>query len=154
MGNTQSVRHEPSPYHAVTKTAGPKPKKSALSRSRSIRSSVDESVGLGASTNEKTRYIPKMNQSEGGLIMPTRPYGSNQPGGVESPQWGWYINTTPPTPDMYQKHSGSLSKQANRSAPPSQPTQSHLMDGTACHNQVFQNLQNSNRPMGWTSVPI
>jgi hypothetical protein len=154
MGNAQSVRHEPSPYHAATTTNGPKPKKSLLRRSRSIRSSADEGAGLEPSTNEKTRYIPKMNQSEGGLIMPSRPYGSNPPSGVESPQWGWYINTTPPTPDMYQSPNGKFSKQANRQGCSSQPIQSQHMDGGACHNQVFQNLQNANRPMGWTSVPI
>ena len=148
MGNSQSVRHEPSPYHSATTKTGPKPKKSSLRRSRSIRSAPDGGTGMGPTTNEQTRYIPKMNQSEGGLIMPTRSYGSN---GVESPQWGWYINTTPPTPDMYHN---KTSKPTSRTVPSSKSSQPQAVDGTACHNAVFQNLQNSNRPMGWTSVPI
>ena len=106
-----------------------------------------------------------MTHSEGGLIKPTRPYGGNpnaahhHGSGVESPQWGWYINTTPPTPEMYHTHHGGAgkSKQHPRSSPTSAQMQIQSqpsIDEAVCHNQVFQNLQNANRPMGWTSVPI
>ena len=108
-----------------------------------------------ATSNEKPRYIPRMGHSEGGLIKPTRPYGgvSNAHGGVESPQWGWYINTTPPTPEMYHSSSAAKSKTHRSSPTPSIQSQPSI-DEAVCHNQVFQNLQNANRPMGWTSVPI
>jgi hypothetical protein len=143
MGNAQSVRHDPSPYHSAVATSAPKHIKPAIRRSTSVRSEAD---GMGPA-QDKTRYIPKMNQTEN----PTRPYIANSvaTGGIESPQWGWYINTTPPTPDMYHSHTKSP-KQMGQSSAPSQA----VGNSKNCHNQVFQNLQNSNRPMGWTSVPI
>jgi hypothetical protein len=145
MGNEQSVIHQPSPYHAVTSTTAPK---SVMRRSRSIVAQADD---MGPTTKDNTRYIPKMNRTESnGLIMPTRPYGADLSGnGVESPQWGWYITTTPPSPDLYNSHASKTSKPGTNAPLPTvqQPPKS-------CHNQVFQNLQNSKAPMGWTSVPI
>jgi hypothetical protein len=149
MGNKQSVRHDPSPYHSAVATSAPKAIKPAIRRSTSVRSEAD---GMGAAqgndpAQDRTRYIPKMNQTEN----PTRPYLANSTaaGGIESPQWGWYINTTPPTPDMYHSHAKAPKQMGHSSARPQT-----VGNNKNCHNQVFQNLQNSNRPMGWTSVPI
>jgi hypothetical protein len=145
MGNEQSVRHDPSPYHsAVATSVAPKPIKPAIRRSTSVHAEAD---GMGPA-QDRTRYIPKMNQAEN---VPTRPYVANSAatGGIESPQWGWYINTTPPTPDMYHSHAKAPKQKGHSKA----PTQT-VGNNKNCHNQVFQNLQNSNRPMGWTSVPI
>ena len=172
------------------------PIRSALKRSLSSggtgttsnsSSIADDSSSSPSST---TRYIPKMTaRSDGnGLIMPTRPYPSHHyqdsstasagnpsmtsngasvtSGGVESPQWGWYTNLTPPTPDMYQSHHHPSRKAASSSTAPPLPeikSQQCLPDGAVSMpqqqhhqpNQVFQNLQSKNQPMSWsTSVPI
>jgi hypothetical protein len=108
------------------------PPKSSLIRSQSVRGNDDMNHELGLlhggdnSTDSTKRYLPKglHRPVQGSLIMPTRPYtdhhhhgmslasatsGGNVPSDIESPQWGWYINTTPPTPDMYHSRS-SLKK--------------------------------------------
>ena len=151
MGNMQSVRHDPSPYSSVTSTSAPKPGKSAMRRSRSIRSAADTIE----QTQDSTRYIPKMTAAKNGLIIPTRPFGNDGvSNGVESPQlgYGFYMNLTPPTPEMYQsyasKHPRSLLSHGMHTNPTSLPS------GRSQQNQVFQNLQNNQAPMGWTSVPI
>ncbi len=144
--------HEPSPYSAVTSTSAPKPVKSAIRRSRSIRSDAD---GMEPS-QDRTRYIPKMTVAKSSLIIPTRPFGTDVAGtGIESPQlgYGFYTNLTPPTPEMYHsyaiKHPRSV---LGQNIPPH--TASSTFAAGRTHNQVFQNLQNNNAPMGWTSVPI
>lgn len=149
MGNAQiQVRHEPSPYQSTTSSTSPKSVKSALKGSRSVRQEadrMDHPQGV-------PRYIPKMNRTEKGIMMPTRPYGKDTgSSGVDanSPQWGWYINTTPPTPEMYHSHSS-----LNKTPPRQQVGVATNTTGKSCHNQVFQNLQNSKAPVGWTSVPI
>ena len=155
MGNEQSVRHEPSPYSSVTSTTAPKPVKSALRRSRSVRS--DTAIDPSQDTS-RTRYIPKMTAAKNGLIIPMRPFGADTANnGVESPQlgYGFYTNLTPPTPEMYQSHASKHSKSLlGPSMPTHQSTSSSLPAARTQQNQVFQNLQNNAAPMGWTSVPI
>lgn len=155
MGNDQSnVLHEPSPYHSATSTTVPKAMKSAIKRSRSVRGGEEQK--MEGATSDRTRYIPKMNhrsENNKGLIMPTRPYGGSDAtnnGGIESPQWGWYTNLTPPSPEMYHSHFSKASSkpQVGVASPPFMPS------GKCGHNQVFQHLQNSKAPVGWTSVPI
>lgn len=152
MGNEQSVLHEPSPYSSVTSTTAPKPVKSAMRRSRSIRSAAE---GMEQS-QDRTRYIPKMTAAKSSLIMPTRPFGNDAAGtGMESPQlgYGFYTNLTPPTPEMYHSHAMKHPRSGLGSNFPSHTASSAFTVGRA-HNQVFQNLQHNNAPMGWTSVPI
>lgn len=154
MGNEQSIKHEPnSPYHGATSTKAPV-MKSAMKRSRSIR---NNSMG-GA----EKRYIPNMKQASNGLIMPTRPYHGKDspPTGEFSPQWGWYTSLTPPDVGMYSKsqHKRSASEPARvqilatgQKEPNSTTT---IQDENHQANHVFQSLQNSHAPVGWTSVPI
>ena len=158
-----------------------------LSSSSSISASASSSIS-------SSRYIPNMNPRKGnnGLIVPTRPYGShhhqskctenqsNTNGSEMSPQWGWYINTTPPTPELYHSRSSSkssfssggggggggnsgsskpITKQLDTITSSSllsySPNSNTIVDGNTCQNQVFQNLKNSNAPIhGWTSIPI
>lgn len=154
MGNEQSVRHEPSPYSSVTSTSAPKQVKSAMRRSRSIRSAADT---IESSTQDRTRYIPKMTTAKNGLIMPTRPFGTDVVNnGVESPQlgYGFYTNLTPPTPEMYQSHASKHPRSLLGPSMPSYSTAVSMASGRTQQNQVFQNLQNNQTPMGWTSVPI
>ena len=153
MGNDQSmVRHEPSSSSVSANSAFAKPARSAMRRSRSVR---DEGSSMDSS-QDPMRYIPKMTLAEKGLIMPTRPHGNDLSGnGIESPQWGWYINTTPPTPEMYYAGQSSRSARKTDSHHLSSGTQpGQTTDAKPQHNQVFQSLQNKNAPMGWTSVPI
>ena len=170
MGNEQSMSHSDhriSPYSSAT-GGYQKPTKSVLRKSRSIRhvsNELSDQDNIAASSASQSRYIPNMNPrtAGNGLIMPTRPYGrygstdNKMVGstGTESPQWGWYINTTPPTPELYSSKSsnpmmkGSGSQISSRSSGTSDPK--------SCQNQVFQNLQNSKKtnPVGgWTSIPI
>lgn len=181
MGNEQSISHQEhkiSPYTAATGSYQ-KPTKSAMRKSRSIRQNSNLLSEQDKSTaGTQSRYIPNMNPrtAGNGLIMPTRPYGRYTPGdnkmlvsssgGTESPQWGWYINTTPPTPELYYNRSISQSFQSSATIPKNQlvkvdptknVTQTSTRDVKLCQNQVFQNLQNSTKtnPVGgWTSIPI
>jgi hypothetical protein len=163
MGNEQSMLHEPpTTTSLVSTTRGsavvkPKPVRSALRRSKSVHSENSTMLDNNNNSKDRTRYIPKMNQNKNGLIMPTRPYGSDPSGnGVESPQWGWYTNLTPPSPEMYQRHPSKTSKKENASnVPPNlKKGPPYCVPAEAKPNQVFQNLQNQAAPIGWTSVPI
>ena len=104
-----------------------------------------------------------MTRNEKGLMMPTRPYGGVEPvgNGVDSPQWGWYINTTPPTPEMYHSYvSGKAFRGSDMHGARSSLAQGNQTvqpkDAKPQHNQVFQNLRASQSPTmgGWPSVPI
>ena len=176
MGNEQSVsHHDPtsSPYPSATASLQ-KPPKSAMRKVTSIRQEAD---GLSQQHQDRTttsRYIPNMNPrtAGNGLIIPTRPYGghtsvdktASSNSSEMSPQWGWYINTTPPTPELYHSRSSSLSSSGpsklqsiKGDTAVSSRSASSTIDGKSCQNQVFQNLQNSTKtnPMGgWTSIPI
>ena len=146
MGNQQSIRHEPvSPYKSVTSTKAPKPVKSALRRSRSIRNNEVE--------EDRTRYIPKMNKDKGSIIMPTRPYGGKDASGVESPQWGWYTTLTPP--DMMYGTNKPKKQDVNKSPPMPQSPVTRIPEASEPRaNHVFQTLQQNTAQVGWTSVPI
>lgn len=174
MGNDQSVRHEPPSVgsNGSSQTMS-KPIKSAMTRSTSIRSHSLASGGLPGSPAEekerKIRYLPNgLDRAHSGLIMPTRPVGMGVHGGdphgngIESPQWGWYINTTPPTPEMYHSRSSLKHRDTNKSNT-SASASALSSDVAAYHNaamrgpnRVFQGLKaGSNRPpVGWPSVPL
>lgn len=151
----ESVKHDPiSPYHGATSTKAPVVK-SAMKRSRSIRNNYMDGA--------EKRYIPNMKQASNGLIMPTRPFHGKDspPTGEFSPQWGWYTSLTPPDVGMYSSnkshHKRSASEPArvqilaNQKDPNSTTT---IQDENHQANHVFQSLQNSHAPVGWTSVPI
>lgn len=172
MGNNQSIPYEPSPYSIATSSAA-KPSKSAMRRSRSVRNEANglqHNLPSEDSTATAKRFMPNMNRAGNGLIMPTGPYGASKNKALAhgepalssemSPQWGWYINTTPPTPEMYHSGSNRLQRHVDVQGAPLAPhstqlgASSAIADGRRCQNPVFQTLQSSNAPMGWTSVPI
>jgi hypothetical protein len=164
MGNEQSVGAlEPLSSCSHSGAVQPKPVKSAFRQSRSVRSDAAVSNNHGTSqdvnASGRPRYLPKMsvrNEKNGGIIMPTRPFGDNPAGnGVESPQWGWYTNITPPTPD-YSHPSSRISTLPRKSDLTSNvPSPFPVVDGKPHHNHVFQSLQGTKAPMqGWTSVPM
>lgn len=164
MGNDQSSsRHEPKPSAAPTK--------SALSRSRSVRANAN---GLEKSQIENNKFL-RPNNSLLKQSMPYNmhgvssvdPFSSANAGGVDSPQWGWYINTTPPTPEVYYRPHKTRKPDPSRKQDSSSDTSeataatevsSGTTPGSSAHpNPVFQNLQdNKNKAahMGWPSVPL
>jgi hypothetical protein len=145
---------------------------------------TDDAARHGPS--EPSRYLPRgLDKAHNGIVMPRMPYGtqidqaSSGDGGVESPQWGWFLRTTPPTPQMYyprapaavQRHATATSgipptfgvtAAADPSLPAAVPasfatsvTDSSLLP--ASHpNPVFQGLQDKHQAagMGWSSVPL
>jgi hypothetical protein len=118
---------------------------SGLSRSRSVRANMvtddaarqqhsyhASSAGSGSSSaagEPPSRYLPRgLDKAHNGIILPRMPYGAQvEPsssndgaggGGVESPQWGWFLRTTPPTPQMYYpRTTASLQRHATVAAP-------------------------------------
>jgi len=178
MGNDQSVRQEPLSLGSDgSSQAMSKPIKSAMTRSTFMRSHPLASGGglPGGPAEEKERkirYLPNgLDRAHNGLIMPTRPVGMGVHGGdphgngIESPQWGWYINTTPPTPEMYHSRSSLKHRGTDKSdySTSSSATSALSSDVTAYRNaamrgpnRVFQGLKaGSNRPpVGWPNVPL
>jgi hypothetical protein len=152
MGNEQSVGLEQLSSSSNSGAVQPKPVKSAFRQSRSVRSDAVSNHGTSQDVNGRPRYLPKMsvrNEKNGGIIMPTRPFGDPAGNGVESPQWGWYTNITPPTPDYSHPSRISLPRKSDLTSAP------FPVDGKPHHNHVFQSLQGTKAPMqGWTSVPM
>lgn len=179
MGNNQSTTHEPNPPDE-------QPVRSALSRSRSVRSDAnwisEQSSQIENKYLSSNVYSRPTNNSNTLLKHhhPTMPYNNNgvEPfssgtGGYDSPQWGWYINTTPPSPDMYFTAGGRPTKSmkisglsipsdvssGGDSTASSQLIQSSMVTGSsnAHPNPVFQCLQDKHKaaPMvAWPSVPL
>lgn len=157
MGNEQSTLHQPKP-------ADEQPVRSAMSRSRSIKSNANR---LEKSQMDN-KYLPSSHRPNNSLLKQTMPYTthhgvepfSSGTGGYESPQWGWYINTTPPTPEMYYSRP-TKSVKPDLSSETSQASSSGEASiatiGNSHHpNPVFQGLQDKHKasPMGWPSVPL
>jgi hypothetical protein len=156
MGNEQSALHEPK--HALHQ-----PVRSAMSRSRSIRAD--------ANRLEKTQTETLFGKQSGFVKQNklVEPFSSGN-SGIESPQWGWYINTTPPTPEMYyarpQKSRKPDSSSDTLETSSAAGSSAATMDGSSMSsivgpnpaykhhpNPVFQNLQNKHKaqPIGWAN---
>jgi hypothetical protein len=164
MDNSQISRELHAPV-SIVKPSSSQDEPGSMTRSRSVRANAN---GLEPKQDEGPRYLPKGdNRSHNGVIMPTRPYGAgglplpSTGGGVESPQWGWYINTTPPTPDTYHSGSRSLHKKqdslANASESSSSTAATESSTATSQQpNRIFQDLQGKRKgaAMGWSSVPL
>jgi hypothetical protein len=107
------------------------------------------------------RYLPRgLEKAHNGIRVPRMPTYAIEPAGssgsaegVESPQWGWFLRTTPPTPQMYgryhQRSDASMASASNDSSSTSTLPGSHP-------NPVFQGLQDKQKAnaMGWSSVPL
>ena len=168
MGNQQTSLHEPKPLTE-------QPKRSALSRSRSFRG------GSAANSMPDSSSSSRLLNNNNSLLKQTLPYNVQQQhgafveafssgtGGEQSPQWGWYINTTPPTPDIYSSRPHKTARSSttcDTSQTSTAATESSTMSSlSTCNpgdrhsqpNPVFQEMQDKNRaaPMGWhPSVPL
>jgi hypothetical protein len=132
MGNTPIAPHERHNLVPIPEvTSSQDGHVSEMARKNSTKAIKIE---LESTQDETARYLPKtMNRSDKSVIMSSRPYSSGGPstaGGSESPQWGWYINITSPTTEMY--HSGSrppLRKNEYSSANASQAPTRYLPKG-------------------------
>jgi hypothetical protein len=157
MGNAQIPRERHDAV-SIVEASSSQDERVAMPRSRSVHASAN---GLESTQDEGPRYLPKgLNRSHNGVIMPTRPSGAggtSAAGGIESPQWGWYINinTTPPTPDMYHSGSRALQKKQDSSAKASESPSSAAATSHQ-PNRIFQDLQEKRQGayMGWSSVPL
>lgn len=116
---------------------------SMMTRSRSIRHELEENP---ARTHGRDKsYLPRMTPQGGGVVMPTmrdtQPPGG---GGMDSPQWGWYTNLTPPSPEMYTSNPLHCKKHTNSSSASTAPTASDAAASKrpSCSkpNPVFQSL--------------
>ena len=158
MGNEQSTTiHEPLP-------ASEQPIRPALVRSRSIRADANALVKAQHLENKFIpSHRPKTHVKHHSMPFPSssqasEPYVSGTNGGYDSPQWGWYINTTPPSPEMF--HSSRAMKASRKPTDSTSDTStsemSQLSIGNSMPNPVFQILQDKHKaaPTGWPSVPL
>lgn len=155
MGNEQSTRaFEPKKVSTISSNADAKPIKSAMRRT----SSVSEDASSLESNNGK-RYLPKgLGGGHSGLVMPTKPgdmAAGGPAGGVgyHSPEWGWYINTTPPTPEMYHsQYSSTRGKLPSSKDGVQAPGQSCGVPMTGPPAAFTAPAKTA--AMGWPSVPL
>jgi hypothetical protein len=171
MGNEQSKNPVLSTDRSHSSSSSASSTNSSLTRSRSQRAQANHRMLMEGTTMdaalahgvnrlqlEQPRFLPRgLDKAHNGIRMPMPHYGTateQQPvantnstdnGDGESPSWGWYIRTTPPTPEMYQAHSRNPSNASSTSSAMSKHS-----------NPVFQNLQDKNKanPMGWSGVPL
>lgn len=149
----QNPRHEPKPSM--------EPAKSALSRSRSVRDNASSLVDRSCD-GRPSHYMPKSitRRSHGGIIMPGMSRKSEvNSSGVDSPQWGWYINTTPPTQEVYGRNIPKQVETSDYSVSTGATTDTSFASTSVVvvgePNPIFQNLREKHKiPMGWPSVPI
>ena len=147
MGNQQtSEMHEP--QHTASASVGAaQPMKSSVKRSRSMRKVNGTLTNAKVGNDPALRFMPKgISAGHGGIIYPTHPNAQSSAGYISPEGWGWYITTTPPTPDMYH-HS---SKQAKKSSAHSCATSKRP---TTLTNPAFK-TGGQKTAMGWPSVPL
>jgi hypothetical protein len=171
MGNRQSnadqsIVQESDYPNVVSKN--PSEKSTTMTRSTSVQAWNDKqspSTLLQRREIQEPRYIPRgLDKAHNGIIMPRMPYGSSEPShpsgsldGVDSPQWGWFLRTSPNLPQMYQK-----SPTNHNTKHPSASDTSQSSDGSQSTvpvtNPVFAGLQDKQRAAaayrGWSSVPL
>lgn len=141
MGNQQmSITHEPQ-HGASVPTS--QPMKSAMKRSRSIQ----QNAALNNLGSDPTRrFLPKgLSAGHGGIIYPTHPNAQSSAGYVSPEGWGWYITTTPPTPDMYH-HASKLPKKGTTHS-------TTTSKRTTLTNPAFK-TGSQKTAVGWPSVPL
>lgn len=103
--------HEPQPDIRPVKSVMKK-SKSIYSKHKNIVNAQDlDSTNKNISSEQQ--YIPSgITSSGGGIVMPSGGgmKTSSSGGAHVSPQWGWYISTTPPTPEKYPNTKNTPSK--------------------------------------------
>lgn len=155
----ESTIHEPKPCHE-------QPTRPSLVRSRSIRSDANNLMNSQIDnkflpTNPHRPNKPLMKHHTMPYPMhhqTVEPYSSGT-NGYDSPQWGWYINTTPPSPEMFHTSRNKARKGVDSSSDTSDISRDSALttiSGNNAPNPVFQCLQDKHKatPAGWPSVPL
>lgn len=139
-----------------------KPIKSAMRSSRTGLNSIKNR------THRPSQCVPSMPsiKSKGGPPVNTK-------NGYVSPQWGWYISTTPPTPEYLQNSVNTNQGQSHQVATKNEPQQQHAdtnrnvfvpsrqqwnpstapIREVSVSKPVF-NKGNPNYSSGWPTVPL
>lgn len=147
MTNEQTSKsHEPQHAKASSLPRNPQPMKSAMKIPRSSRR---HNGALPQTKNDSSlRYIPRgLSSGHGGIVYPSNPNNSQAGNGYVSPEWGWYITMTPPTPDMYHNNKLPQSKKTNTQSSPGLDRPGTLT------NPAFK-TGSQKTAMGWPSVPL
>jgi hypothetical protein len=131
MGNAHiAPRERRNPVSVSEASSSQGERASEMTRTHSVHANVNE---LESTQNETAMYLPKgMNRSSNGVIMPSKPYGcggASTMGGIESPQWGWYISITPPASEKHHCGSRPLHKKQDSSANAPQASTRYLPKG-------------------------
>jgi hypothetical protein len=131
---------------------------SEITRATSINAIASE---LESTQDESARYLPKrMNRSSNGVIMPSKPYGcggASTVGGIESPQWGWYISISPSTSDMYHCGSRTLHDSSANATQTSSGSEAFESSPATSHqpNRIFEDMHKKKRGASiWSSIPL
>lgn len=159
MGQYQTKMMDPPPHSSSANPSAQgssKPVKSAMKRSRSIKTNA---VSVERGGNDPSKLVPKgFGGGPNGLVMPTKPYGSDATNsGAVSPEWGWYLNITPPTPEMYHasrhsKKTGKDTTTAVQQPGASQKQTENATEITPLTNPAFGRSKMA--AVGWPSVPL
>mmetsp|Transcript_29267 Transcript_29267/g.86666 ORF Transcript_29267/g.86666 Transcript_29267/m.86666 type:complete len:135 (-) Transcript_29267:383-787(-) len=124
--------------------------------------------------NASSQFVPSgiVGGKGGGVVIPSgggmsaqkgsRPLGgSSTSNGHVSPQWGWYISTTPPTPEHYAGKEKSAKKQAKSTEdrlPPSVAEEYPMPVFKNLPTPIFQKSGAKDifghDNMGWPTVPL
>jgi hypothetical protein len=162
----------------VSDSTGDAGDKGVMPRSTSVRRRMEnqqdevEAVFLPLALHKRVeqmsaepRYLPRgLDKAHNGIRVPRMPTysieqaSSGSSEGVESPQWGWFLRTTPPTPQMYSRpfHQKNYPSTGDASLS-STGTESSVNTLPGSHpNAVFQGMQDRHKtmPIGWSSVPL
>eukprot|EP00548_Thalassiothrix_antarctica_P012093 CAMPEP_0194159556 /NCGR_PEP_ID=MMETSP0152-20130528/77901_1 /TAXON_ID=1049557 /ORGANISM="Thalassiothrix antarctica, Strain L6-D1" /LENGTH=282 /DNA_ID=CAMNT_0038869141 /DNA_START=645 /DNA_END=1493 /DNA_ORIENTATION=- len=98
-----SRTHSPQHHSKTSSLSSTQPIKSVMKRSRSSRVNNSLEMAKLNINDTTTRFLPNgLSSGHGGIIYPTNPNGQTGSGSVSPDGWGWYITTTPPTPEMYK----------------------------------------------------
>ena len=160
MGNEQSSIHEPKPCYE-------QPARPSLIRSRSIRSDANnltkphvDNKYLPTNPHRPSKPVLKHHHTIPYPAQTVEPFSSGT-NGYESPQWGWYINTTPPSPEMFYSSRNIKSRKGKDSTSDASeitrdPVLSTVSGNITYPNPVFQCLQDKHKatPASWPSVPL
>jgi len=152
------------------------PTKSAMKKSGSFRSS-GSAASKRSAPPASSKFVPSgiVGGKGGGIVMPSGggmlpPQGPGSIGGASaannghvSPQWGWYISTTPPTPERYySSRKGKLGKKQTKVSedrlPPSVAEEYPMPVFKNSPTPVFRKSGAKDvfgqDNMGWPSVPL
>ncbi len=151
-----------------------KPMKSAIRNSRALpqqrqankHNCIPSMGGSIVIKNGAGTVVGAVGKKSANNIIAHNAHPNAKSNGYISPQWGWYISTTPPTPEYHNtvgSHKGQVLSHTNNTSNHMQPqansaigrhwnpTTDTILEGTA-PRPVFRKA--NPRPGGWPTVPI